>query len=164
MMQKEKTVCFTGHRSLPTGMGLGALKKQIRDEIEKSLEDGYNRFLFGAAIGFDMICGELLVERKKRILFKKPMPFEVIAVVPFEEQATKYSVKDHERYYELLSKCDDVVTLNTHYTSDCYKQRNQYMVDRSSKLIAYYDGGFRSGTGQTVRMAEKQNLKIINLY
>ncbi|WP_409968346.1 hypothetical protein RFF05_17835 [Bengtsoniella intestinalis] len=38
------------------------------------------------------------------------------------------------------------------------------MVDHSDKIVTYYDGGFRSGTGQTVRMAQRNGLDIINLY
>jgi uncharacterized phage-like protein YoqJ len=76
----------------------------------------------------------------------------------------RYSLSDHELYYEIMPKCDDVITLNTHYNSRCYAQRNQYMVERSSGVICYWNGQARSGTAQTIRMAEKENLKIINLY
>ncbi|MFR9547069.1 MAG: SLOG family protein [Rikenellaceae bacterium] len=161
---KEKIVCFTGSRHLPKGETLEKLKCNLVSEINQTIVDGYDTFLFGSAEGFDLLCGEIIAQMKKIIPIQNPRKIKLIAAIPYEEQAKDFSEENRERYYELLSKCDDVVTLNTHYTSDCYKQRNQYMVDRSSKLIAYYDGGFRSGTGQTVRMAEKQNLKIINLY
>lgn len=134
IVQKEKTVCFTGHRTMPEGAALNDLEKRIKNEIEISLKDGYNRFLFGAAIGFDMLCGELLMERKKKKFLRKTIVFEVVAVVPFEEQAEKYSVNDQNRYEVLLAKCDDVIVLNSHYKNGCYKQRNQYMVDNSSKI------------------------------
>ncbi len=57
-----------------------------------------------------------------------------------------------------------MITLTVRYHKDCYKDRNQYMVGNSSKLISYWAVSFRSGTDQTVRMAERQNLEIINLY
>ncbi len=39
------------------------------------------------------------------------------------------------------------------------------MVDNSSAIIAYYNiDDERSGTGQTVRMAERQSLQITNMY
>jgi len=88
----------------------------------------------------------------------------LIAIIPFEEQAVRFSVADHERYYEIMPKCDEVITLNTRYSSQCYAQRNQYMVDRSKRVICCWNRQVGSGTAQTVRMAQKQNLEIINLY
>lgn len=37
-----------------------------------------------------------------------------------------------------------------------YRLRNQYMVDRSSKLIAVVDD-YKSGTGQTIIMPENRD-------
>lgn len=50
-------------------------------------------------------------------------------------------------------------------TSD-YKKRNYYMVDHADFLLAVYDNNrkLRSGTGQTVNYALKQNLRIIFLH
>jgi len=85
------------------------------------------------------------------------------AVVLFEEQAKNWSEEDRELYYDTLAQCDDVIMLNTSYKPGCYFQRNRYMVDNSSKLICYYDGG-RGDTEYTVRYAEKSNLQVINLF
>ena len=40
-------------------------------------------------------------------------------------------------------------------------ERNRYMVDHSSVLLAVYNGVYRSGTGMTVRYAESKRRKII---
>ena len=113
---REKTVCFTGHRTekLPQGDGLVLLRKRLANEIERALQDGYDTFLFGGAYGFDLMAAE-------------------------------------------------VITLNTHYYNQCYAQRNQYMVDHSNRVICCWNRQSVSGTAQTVRMAERQNLEIINL-
>lgn len=163
---REKTVCFTGHRSekLPKGEALENLRTRLADEIEKAIQDGYNTFLFGGAYGWDLMAAEEVIKKKTVIDLQNPQRVRLIAVIPFEEQAVRYSLADHERYYEIMPKCDDVITLNTHYNSQCYAQRNQYMVDRSSRVICYWNKQAVSGTAQTVRMAEKQKLEIINLY
>jgi hypothetical protein len=43
---REKTVCFTGHRSekLPKGDALKHLRIKLSEEIEKAIQDGYNTF------------------------------------------------------------------------------------------------------------------------
>ena len=163
---REKTVCFTGHRSekLPKGEALENLRTRLADEIEKAIQDGYNTFLFGGAYGWDLMAAEEVIKKKTVIDLQNPQRVRLIAVIPFEEQAVRYSLADHERYYEIMPKCDDVITLNTHYNSQCYAQRTQYMVDRSNRVICYWNRQAVSGTAQTVRMAEKQKLEIINLY
>ncbi len=69
---KSKTVCFTGRRSqkLPWRINeedrrCKAMKITLRSEIEKTIKQGYNIFLCGRAIGFDMICAETVIELKK---------------------------------------------------------------------------------------------------
>ncbi|WP_317854461.1 SLOG family protein [Chakrabartyella piscis] len=156
---KEKTASVTGHRKLPMDMELEILQKQLANEIEVSINDGYIRFLFGGAIGWDMLCGFVVASLKEK--YKE---IQLVAVVPFREQEEKWSKEEQTKYRELLHLCDEVIILQEEYTKDCFKNRNQYMVDHSSKVIAYYNGGVRSGTGQTIRMAEKQKLNIVNLY
>jgi uncharacterized phage-like protein YoqJ len=164
-MSREKTVCFTGHRSekLPKGEALEKLRQRLENEIERALQDGYDTFLFGGAYGFDLMAAEEVIKKKSLIDLQNPQRIRLWAIIPFEEQAVRFSVADHERYYEIMPKCDEVITLNTQYTSQCYAQRNQYMVDRSNRVICCWDRLAVSGTAQTVRMAEKQNLEIINL-
>ncbi|MGI6402885.1 MAG: SLOG family protein [Oscillospiraceae bacterium] len=163
---REKTVCFTGHRSekLPKGEALENLRIRLAKEIEQAIQDNYYTFLFGGAYGWDLMAAEEVIKKKAVIDLQNPKQIKLIAVIPFEEQAVRFSVSDHERYYEIMPKCDDVITLNTHYNSQCYAQRNQYMVDRSNRVICYWNKQAVSGTAQTVRMAEKQHLEIINLY
>lgn len=163
---REKTVCFTGHRSerLPKGEALDGLRQRLSNEIEKAVTDGYDTFLFGGAYGFDLMAAEEVIKKKVLIDLQNPKPIRLIAIIPFEEQAVRFSVADHERYYEIMPKCNEVITLNTRYNSQCYAQRNQYMVDRSNRIICCWNGQVVSGTAQTVRMAQKQNLEIVNLY
>ena len=41
------------------------------------------------------------------------------------------------------------------------RKRNYYLVDHSSILLAVYNGSHRSGTGMTVRYAQKLGREII---
>lgn len=161
---KTRTVCFSGHRELPTGDEQNALRERLNDAIGEAIEDGYNTFLFGGAIGFDLLCAELILKRKRIIKLEHPQRIRLVAVLPFEEQAAKWSESDREIYYDTLPQCDEVITLSTHYHDKAYYDRNKWMVDRSGRLICYFTGSPRSGTGQTVRLAREQGLEIINLH
>ena len=60
---------------------------------------------------------------------------------------------------------DDVEYIGSEYTKDCMKRRNARMIELSDGCVCYYDESVgRSGTGQTVRMAESKGIEIINLF
>ena len=60
-LKREKTVCFTGHRvqKLPwcsneSDERCVKMKETLRKELEKAIMKGYNTFLCGMALGFDI--------------------------------------------------------------------------------------------------------------
>jgi uncharacterized phage-like protein YoqJ len=163
---KQKTVCFSGHRSerLPKSTEvLDELRLKIYNEIDKALNNGFDSYIFGACYGFDLMCAEILLLRRRIIKMSDPKCIRLIAAVPFEEQASKWREIDRELYFDTLSKCDEVITISTRFNMNCYHKRNQYMVDNSSRLICYYDGGI-SGTAYTVNYAKEKGCETINLY
>ena len=109
------------------------------------------------------MCAEILLLHKIVISHSDPKQIRIIAAIPFEEQATKWSKHDWELYSNTLPKCDEVFTISTKFNVNCYHKRNHYMVDNSSRLICYYGGG-RSGTGYTINYAKEKECEIINLY
>ena len=64
----------------------------------------------------------------------------------------------------ILRIVDDVVVLSERYYNGCLLRRNDYMVNRSSRLIAYFNGNPKGGTFYTVREAKQQGLDIVNLH
>ncbi len=163
--KRNKTLCFSGHRTEKLPKSEKKYIKLILDlhmEIENAISEGYDTFMFGACYGFDLICAEQVLKRKQIVLHTDPLSIKLIAVVPFEDQAARWKEQDREKYFNILSKCDEVITLNKQYKSGCYYERNRYMVDNSSKLIYYYNGS-GGGTKYTVEYAEKQSLQVVNL-
>ena len=165
--KRERSLCFTGHRTekLPqTKEGIKALENKILCEIDKAIANGIDTFYFGACYGFDLMAAEQVLKRSKLLNLRNPKPIRLIAVIPFEEQAIYWLESDREKYYdEILPYCDEVITLNTKFKKGCYHERNRYIVDRSSRMIAYYDGS-SGGTAYTVKYAETKGLDIKNLY
>ena len=89
---------------------------------------------------------------------------KIIAVLPFREQNEKWNEKNKVEYEAILKKVDDEVIVSEHYHQRCFLQRNDYMVQRSSRLIALYDGKFKGGTFYTYTKAKSLGLEIINIY
>ena len=161
-----KTACFAGHQSerLPQGEALKQLRIKLSGEIEKAIKDGYNTFLFGGTRGWELMAAGKVVKRKTLIDFNNPCYIRLIAIIPYEEQAVRYSLADHELYYKIMSRCDEVITLNIRYNRQCYAQRDQYIVEHSNRVICYWDRQVFSKMVETFWAMGKEDIEIINLY
>lgn len=158
---KEKTCCFTGHRPQKLPWCLREqddrcvfVKKWISEQLENLYADGYRRFICGMAIGCDTYFAEAVIELKKT---RGDVILE--AAIPCRNQAEGWNRKQKERYAELLESCDEKTVFSENYTPACMQERNRYMVDRSSALIACFDGK-PGGTMSTLNYARKEGLNI----
>ncbi|MCD8237454.1 MAG: DUF1273 domain-containing protein [Prevotellaceae bacterium] len=155
---KVVSVCFSGHRNIPFAWRRN-LKQRIKSEIAKAYADGYRRFYCGMAMGFDMLAAEAALSLQSEL-----RDLQVIAVVPFRGQADRWSKEVQDKYNAILRIVDDVVVLSERYYNSCLLKRNDYMVNHSSRLIAYHDGTNRGGTFYTVKKAGQNGLEVVNLY
>ena len=121
--------------------------------------DGYRYFYCGMAMGFDLLAAEAALSLQCEL-----KDLQVIAVVPFRGQSDRWSKEEQAKYDAILRIVDDVVVLSEQYYNGCLLRRNDYMVNRSSRLIAYFDGNPKGGTFYTVREAKRQGLDIVNLH
>ena len=62
-------------------------------------------------------------------------------------------------YWEILRQADEWEFLQGDYTPGCMLRRNRYMVDRSSLLIAAFDGS-KGGTLYTITYAMKRGIEV----
>lgn len=163
-MDRAHTCCFTGHRpeKLPwredeEDSRCLALKDRLAEELERAYGKGIRHFLCGMARGADFyFCEAALALRDRRA------GVTVEAVIPCEEQAARWREKERERYFSLVERCDYETMVQRHYDKGCMLRRNRYMVDRSSLLIAVYDG-MLGGTMYTLTYAMRKNLEIVTL-
>ena len=156
------TCCFTGHRSqkLPWKFNEAdnrykLTRHKVKMEIINAINRGYRYFITGMALGFDMMCAEIVLELKKTF---KDIKLE--CAVPCKGQELKWSEKEQKRYKSILKQADKIRCIYDNYVDGCMKERNQYMVNNSSLLIALFNG-LPGGTKQTIDYAKSQGLEII---
>ncbi|GHU91162.1 hypothetical protein FACS1894202_12120 [Clostridia bacterium] len=156
MTSKLTTACFTGHREqrLPSGFDEG----RVREAVLQAIDDGYTTFWNGGATGADMIAAEVTLDLRQNYPY-----ISLMLALPCEGQSNKWTGEQRERHAEILRRADGMVLVNPFYTPTCMAERNRYMVERSSRLIAVWDGERRGGTWQTVNMAQKAGLEIVTL-
>lgn len=71
---------------------------------------------------------------------------------------------EKERYQNIISRADRVIVLSEHYFHGCLLRRNDFMLEHSCGVIAFYDGKPYGGTFYTCREALKKGMDIVNLY
>lgn len=162
-IDKKQAVCFTGHRSqkLPWRFNEAderckAMKKTLRAELEFAIQRGFRTFFCGMALGFDMICAETVLDLKRKYSYIK-----IIGALPCRTQDIKWFAKDRERYRNLLLQLDAIRCIYDEYIgAECMLERNRYMVNNSSLMIALFNG-LPGGTKSTIDFAKKQGLEIV---
>ena len=119
---------------------------------------GYRNFLCGMAFGFDIEAAETVLALRQELAGVR-----VVAIVPFEGMQRGFSEEWRRRFEHIVAEADEVITLAPKYSVEVYAVRNNFLVDNSSAIIAYFDGS-KGGTAYTVRRAVKGLLRIVNLY
>lgn len=164
-MDRSQTCCFTGHRTerLPWGGDesdprCAALKDRLDQALEAAYGDGYRHFVCGMARGADLYFCEA-------VLGLRQVHGEVTleAAVPYQGQADHWPENDRRRRELLLAQCNFETVIQHHYTAGCLSRRNRYMVDKSSLLLAIYDGQPSGGTMYTLHYALGQGMRTVIL-
>lgn len=159
----EIACAFTGHRpkSFPwkdneTAQDCVLLKETLAEQIKLLADKGVTDWLSGMAQGVDLWAAEIVLGLKK----KNPA-LRLHCILPCEGQERKWLALEQERYRSILRQADEAIYVNREYSANCMLARNRYLVEHSSMLLAVYNGAYRSGTGMTVRYAEKLGREVI---
>ncbi len=152
---KRKTrCCFTGHRPQKLKRPVDDIKVDLENEILKAVADGYTTFITGMAYGTDIWAGNIVVRLKDRF-----PDLKLIAAVPFPSFSEAWSEEWKDKYERLLEKADLVKNISSEYSDNAYQERNKWMVDHSSRIIAVYDGT-AGGTRNTISYARKAKITV----
>ncbi len=151
------TCAFTGHRRIPEEHRK-SLQGLIGIAISHAYDLGCRKFIAGGAVGFDTMAA------REVLRFRISHPDVSLQIfVPFIGQESQWNAAQQDAYNYIISSADEVRYVSENYHSACMRLRNQAMADACDLLIAYVDNP-KSGSGQTLRMAEALGREIINLF
>ena len=154
--KRKYRCCFTGHRPGKLKQLEAEVKNWLRQQIMQAVADGYTTFITGMAMGVDIWAGQIVTE-----LRETDPRLHLIAAVPWSGFPARWHDEWKAQYNDLLNKADIVRNIQTHYSSAVFQLRNEWMVDHSSRLIAFYNGE-SGGTRNTIKYAQKVgNIEIV---
>lgn len=156
MHNRNFTCCFTGHRQIVPEHAQ-ALPEAVEGAIRGLIAQGYFIFAAGGAMGFDTLAAETVLALKSEF-----PQLRLIIVAPCADQADGWAAADRRRYERLRQAADDYICLEAAYTPACMRKRNRCLVEMSSACLAYCLRP-RSGSAQTVALADAQGLDIIDV-
>lgn len=164
---KSKTCCFTGYRAnkftpplIPFSAEYYELERKVTESIEITANNGYDTFLCGMCDGFDLMCGNAVIDLRGS--YVQYSNLRLVAVMPYPTFGCNFWGEWRKMFDDVFKCADDVILIDETYTRESYYKRNRYLVDNSSSVICYY-GGKKGGTAYTVNFGKTQKLNIINL-
>lgn len=156
----DRTVsaAFTGHRFYDFSQRK-FIQERLTSAISEAYDHGIRNFISGFALGIDLMAAQLVQSLKCNL-----PGISLTAAIPFAGQAERYNIYDKRVYGRLLELADKVIVLSDCYYPRCFLDRDVFMVENASYLIAYYDGREKGGTYYTIKKARARGIPIINVY
>ena len=138
-------------------LGEKEIKPLLEKAIDEAIEGGYITFITGMAMGTDIWAAEIVLQKKKT-----NKDLHLICALPHPGFESRRSSIEKLRFNKIIKKADIVKEVNSHYFTECYQVRNEWMVDRSNLVIAVFNGQ-KSGTKNTVDYAKRKGVNVVNV-
>lgn len=155
-MNKSKACCFTGHRHI-SEKKIELIRKNLKDTIIKAIENGYDTFYAGGAVGFDTMAAQIILELKEE--YPK---IKLKLALPCKSQTDGWDKNDVDEYDRIKKLADEVIYTSEENKKGCMHKRNRYLVDNSSLCICYMTKK-SGGTAYTVKYAQNNGVMVVNI-
>ncbi|MBQ8015861.1 MAG: DUF1273 family protein [Clostridia bacterium] len=155
-MREKYTVSLFGHRIIEDyNFVESKLYELLRILMQK--ESGEVEFLVGRNGDFDLMAASVIQKLKKETGGDNAF---LCLVLPYETAELKNNTEAFESYYDSIEICEASANQNFKYA---FVARNRDMIDRSDMVVVYVKNE-SGGAYQSLKYAEKNQKRIINLY
>lgn len=161
MLDYMASACFVGHKQLTYSM---ELEEDIINVISMLTSVGVFDFFVGGSCGFELYCSKIILQLRED---DSNIKLHMIIPCSEEEQIKKWvNAGDKTDYHSVLTQADTIERCSKNYYNGCYKEMNKRLIEQSDICVCYYDKGkkYYSSTGQSVRMAKRKKMRILNLF
>ena len=156
--QKNHTCCFTGHRPQKLHLPENEVRSLLKKAIQQAISDGFTIFISGVALGVDLWAAEIVLDEKT-----KNQDIQLWCASPYKGFELRWRESEQNSYNKIMETADYVKYVCKRYVPSCFQTRNIYMVDRSCRVIAAFNGE-KGGTKNTIDYALKKDVEVINIF
>lgn len=156
-------VCFTGHRPQDLGGFDDAapvnihVQRRLADEVARLHDAGARSFVSGMALGVDQWAAQAVLAMRDA-----GAGVRLVAAVPCDGQDARWPSSSRVKYRSLLSRADEVhVVAPGPYEGWKMQARNEWMVDRSARVVAVWKGKESGGTFNCLTYARRVGREVI---
>ncbi|MDD2496439.1 MAG: SLOG family protein, partial [Tissierellia bacterium] len=135
-----KTCCFKDYYPQDYFMDLDVkssnfikLKSRLKETMTILIEDfSVTHFISGMEFGLEQLSAEFVLDLKTKF-----PSITLEGAIPYENQVINWTESQRDKYYSIMQKIDNEVLLQYHYSYDCMRKRNLYMMNKSKFIILY---------------------------
>lgn len=146
----------TGHRPPKLG-GYDATTWKVLVAFAETVltaQENIHCIYCGMALGWDLAVAQAAIN----------LGISFVAAIPFRGHSSKWPPRAIEQYYRIAEKAyETFIVSDGAYAPWKMQKRNQFMVDRVTKVLALWDGS-PGGTANCVAYAQKKKVEIENLW
>ena len=154
---REHTCAFTGHRPERLDLPEAEIIAWLEKEIRKAVEDGYTQFITGMQRGVDLWAAEAVLKVRS-----EGKSIRLVKACAFKGMETQWDRAWQTKYRHILFAGNETYYISERPGRSAFFQRNNWMVDHASRLIAVYTGA-PGGTKETIKYAKAQGLEVISI-
>lgn len=138
------------------------IKLTLLNQIMALYLSGVTIYYSGCSFGVDLWVAEIVISLMETRGYED---IELICVIPYEEQAKKWSPPLRERYYTMLEKSTQNIMVSSVYTKGCFENCRRFIIDHSNFMITVYDKQLDTTTknNQYVLYALQKSSNIIHI-
>lgn len=155
-MKEKYTVSLFGHRIIEDYITVGS---KLYELLRIVMQNGSREieFLVGRNGDFDLMVASIIRKLKKETGNDNVF---LTLVLPYETAELRNNTESFESYYDSIEICEASADQNFKYA---IVARNRDMIDRSDMVVVYVKNEL-GGAYQSLKYAEKNQKRIINLY
>ncbi len=153
---RARRACFTGHRPEKLTRPEAEIQHDLEQQIRQAIADGFREFISGMARGVDIWGAQIVLN-----LREAGADVELICACPYPGVEAGWRQSWQRQYHEILSAAR-VTYICDRYSRSCFQARNEWMVERSARIIAVFNGE-KSGTKNTIDYAKKLGLHVVRI-
>ena len=155
-MRDKLTVSLFGHRIIED---YNFVESKLYELLRIVMQNGNREieFLLGRNGDFDLMAASVIRKLKKETGSENAF---LTLVLPYETAELRNNTETFESYYDSIEICEASADQNFKYA---IVARNRDMIDRSDMVVVYVKNE-SGGAYQSLKYAEKNQKRIINLY